>query len=632
MREYYPLLVAGGILGLFSGAFILAYALMKNKKEAIGFDRTLKDSEIMRRLLKYAKPYAKNFLLVLLLMAFAVSYDVISPIIVGNVENMIKADFELPDLFVKVAIYVGILVVSVVCSYFQSIILQKTGQRILSDLRSDLFNHIETLSHEQLHKMPVGKLVTRVANDTNAISNMFTGVLVNLVSNTCVIVCVFAAMIVLNYELALMIACFVPFIVLFTVIFRKFSRKAYREVRDCTTDINTFLSENLSGIKITQSFNREEAKLDEFSEKNDKLKKARDKQLFVFGIFRPVVYMLYVTSVMCLFYLGGKGYLDGASFLGQTISSGTIVTFYMYISKFFNPIQSLAEQFNRLQGAFASAEKIFVILDEKPTVTDRDGAISVDEIAGEVEFKNVWFCYEPDEWVLKDVSFKVEAGQTAAFVGATGSGKTTILSLLCRNYDIQKGSILIDGKDVYDYSVHSLRKRFGQMLQDVFLFSGTIRTNITLGDEFSDDEIKTACRYVNADRFIDALPDGLDHEIRERGNNLSAGQRQLLSFARTVIHKPDVLILDEATANIDAETESLIRDSLEKMMKGGTMFIVAHRLSTVRHADVILVMSDGKIIERGTHDELIAKKGRYYQLYTVQYEKEHGCSHPPEND
>lgn len=632
MREYYPLLVAGGILGLFSGAFILAYALMKNKKEAIGFDRTLKDSEIMRRLLKYAKPYAKNFLLVLLLMAFAVSYDVISPIIVGNVENMIKADFELPDLFVKVAIYVGILVVSVVCSYFQSIILQKTGQRILSDLRSDLFNHIETLSHEQLHKMPVGKLVTRVANDTNAISNMFTGVLVNLVSNTCVIVCVFAAMIVLNYELALMIACFVPFIVLFTVIFRKFSRKAYREVRDCTTDINTFLSENLSGIKITQSFNREEAKLYEFSEKNDKLKKARDKQLFVFGIFRPVVYMLYVTSVMCLFYLGGKGYLDGASFLGQTISSGTIVTFYMYISKFFNPIQSLAEQFNRLQGAFASAEKIFVILDEKPTVTDRAGAISVDEIAGEVEFKNVWFCYEPDEWVLKDVSFKVEAGQTAAFVGATGSGKTTILSLLCRNYDIQKGSILIDGKDIYDYSVHSLRKRFGQMLQDVFLFSGTIRTNITLGDEFSDDEIKTACRYVNADRFIDALPDGLDHEIRERGNNLSAGQRQLLSFARTVIHKPDVLILDEATANIDAETESLIRDSLEKMMKGGTMFIVAHRLSTVRHADVILVMSDGKIIERGTHDELIAKKGRYYQLYTVQYEKEHGCSHPPEND
>ena len=480
MREYYPLLVAGGILGLFSGAFILAYALMKNKKEAIGFDRTLKDSEIMQRLLKYAKPYAKNFALVLLLMAFAVSYDVISPLIVGNVENMIKAEFELSELFVKVGIYAGILVVSVGCSYMQSIILQKTGQRILSDLRSDLFEHIETLSHEQLHKMPVGKLVTRVANDTNAISNMFTGVLVNLVSNTCVIVCVFAAMIVLNYELALMIACFVPFIVLFTVIFRKFSRKAYREVRDCTTDINTFLSENLSGIKITQSFNREEAKLDEFTEKNESLKKARDKQLFVFGIFRPVVYMLYVTSVMCLFYLGGKGYLDGASFLGQTISSGTIVTFYMYISKFFNPIQSLAEQFNRLQGAFASAEKIFVILDEKPTVTDREGAISVDEIAGEVEFRNVWFCYEPDEWVLKDVSFKVEAGQTAAFVGATGSGKTTILSLLCRNYDIQKGTILIDGKDIYDYSVHSLRKRFGQMLQDVFLFSGTIRSNITL--------------------------------------------------------------------------------------------------------------------------------------------------------
>lgn len=622
MREYYPLLVAGAIIGLFSTAFIIAYAVMKNKKEAFGFDRTLKDSEIIARLLKYAKPYVKQFLLVLLLMLFSISYNVISPLIVGNIEGLIKTNFSLSELFIKLGVYVGILIVSLISTYAQSIILQKTGQRILSDLRRDVFEHIELLSHEQLHEMPVGKLVTRVTNDTNAISNMFTGVLVNLVTNVFVILFVFGAMLMLNYELALMIACFVPFIVLFTVIFRKFSRKAYREVRDVRTDVNTFLSENLSGIKITQSFNREQAKLDEFSAKNDQFRKARQKQIFVFSIFRPVVYMLYVTSVMCLFYLGGKGYLDGASFMGQAITSEVLVSFYMYISKFFNPIQSLADQFNRLQAAFASAEKIFVILDEKPTVVDSENTIPVQSIKGDIEFRDVWFAYEPDVWVLKGVSFKIEAGQTIAFVGSTGSGKTTVLSLLCRNYDIQRGEILVDGKNITEYTVASLRKRFGQMLQDVFLFSGTVKSNIVLGSEFSDEEIQSACKYVNADKLIDVLDGGLDHEIRERGNNLSAGQRQLLSFARTVVHKPDVLILDEATANIDAETESLIRDSLEKMMKDGTMLIVAHRLSTVRHADKIIVMSDGQIIESGTHDELIEKRGRYYYLYTVQYEKE----------
>lgn len=622
MHEYFPLLVAGAIVGLFSAIFIFAYAVMKNKKEAFGFDRTLKDSEIIARLLKYAKPYVKNFILVLLLMLFSVSYNVLSPLIVGNIEGLIKTSFSLDALFLRIGIYIGILVVSLVSTYFQAIILHKTGQRILSDLRSDLFRHIELLSHEQLHEMPVGKLVTRVTNDTNAISNMFTGVLVNLITNSFVIICVFAAMVMLNYELALMVACFVPFIVLFTLIFRKFSRKAYRAVRDARTDVNTFLSENLSGIKITQSFNREQAKLDEFSDKNEEYRKALNKQILVFGVFRPVVYMLYVMSVMCLFYLGGKGYLDGTSFLGQTITSEVLVSFYMYVSKFFNPIQNLAEQFNRLQAAFASAEKIFVILDEKPAVLDKEGAVDVEHIRGDIEFRDVWFAYEPDVWVLKGISFKIEAGQTAAFVGSTGSGKTTVLSLLCRNYEIQRGEILVDGKNITEYTVASLRKRFGQMLQDVFLFSGTVKTNIALGGDFSDDEIENACQYVNADKFIHGLDGGLDHEIRERGNNLSAGQRQLLSFARTVVHKPDVLILDEATANIDTETESLIRDSLEKMMQGGTMLIVAHRLSTVRHADIIIVMSDGNIVESGTHEKLIEQRGRYYYLYTVQYEKD----------
>ena len=623
MREYYPLIVVGAVVGAFALMFVIAYATMKNKKEAIGFDRNMKDGELVRRLMKYAKPHARSFALVGLTMLFSISYDIISPLIVGNIEEMIKADFPLKKLFIMVALYASILVVSLVCTYIQAIVLQKTGQKILTAMREELFTHIESLSHEQLNTIPVGKLVTRVTNDTNAISMMFTNIIVNLAKNCFVVLGVMVAMLCLNYQLTLMVMCFVPFIVLFTVIFRKFSRKAYRRVKDATTDINTYLSENLSGIKITQIFNCEDKKMRDFDSRNDELGTAKQKQIFVFGIFRPVVYMLYICSVLCLLYLGGKGYIDNSSFLGQTLTSGTVVTFYMYISKFFNPIQSLAEQFNWMQSAFASAEKIFTVLDIEPKVVDDDDAIELDEIKGDIEFKDVWFSYVPDEWVLKGVSFKVNAKQTVAFVGSTGSGKTTILSLICRNYDIQKGQILIDGIDIRKIKISCLRKHFGQMLQDVFLFSGTIRSNIVLRKEgFTDEEIWETCRYVNADSFITKLENGLDEVVRERGNNFSAGQRQLLSFARTIIHKPSVMILDEATANIDTETELLIQDSLEKMMNVGTMLIVAHRLSTIQHADNIILLSHGEIIEQGSHQELLAQKGRYYQLYTLQYHKE----------
>ncbi len=623
MYEYLPLLIAGAIIGTFSVIFILAYAFMKNKKEAIGFDRHIPDSEIVKRLLIYAKPYWKNFLLVLTVMLFSISYDIISPLLIANIQKIIKEGFELNELYIRVALYASILIVSLISTYVQSIVLQKTGQKIISNIREDLFEHIEELSHEQLHQIPVGKLVTRVTNDTNGVSMMFTNIIVTLVKNVFVILGVLVAMLCLNYLLTLMVLCFVPFILLFTLIFRKFSRRAYRRVKDGTTDINTFLSENLSGIKITQIFNREERKMQEFNERNAKLSVAKRKQIFVFGIFRPMVYMLYITSVMCLFYLGGKGVLEDRPFLGQIITSEVIIAFYMYISRFFNPIQSLAEMFNWLQSAFASAEKIFSILDTKPIVVDEEDAIELENVRGEIEFKNVWFYYKEGEWVLKDVSFKIEPKQTVAFVGATGSGKTTILSLICRNYDIQRGQILIDGIDIKKIKISSLRKHFGQMLQDVFLFSGTIRSNILLREEgISDEEIMKACRYVNADKFINKLEKGLDDEILERGNNFSAGQRQLLSFARTIIHKPEIMILDEATANIDTETELLIQNSLEKMMNIGTMLIVAHRLSTVQHADNIIVLSHGEIIEQGTHFELLKNKGRYYSLYMLQYRKQ----------
>jgi len=621
MREFFPLIVVGAMIGALAVIFTIAFFSIKNRKEAIGFDRNMKDSEITRRLLRYARPHAKSFLLVLLLMLFSIAYDIIAPLIVGNVEEMIKNDFPLSDLFVYVGVYAGILAVSLICTYAQAIVLQKTGQKILSAIRQDLFAHIESLSHEQLHSMPVGKLVTRVTNDTNAISMMFTNIIVNLVKNVFIVVGVLAAMLMLNYMFTLMILCFSPFIVLFTVIFRKFSRRAYRRVKDGTTDINTFLSENLSGMKIIQIFNREQRKKEEFEAKNTELGKAKRAQIFVFGIFRPVVYMLYISSVLCLLYLGGRGYIKGVSFMGQTVTSGTIVTFYMYISRFFNPIQSLAEQFNWLQSAFASAEKIFTVFDIEPKIVDSPDAREVETLKGDIEFRDVWFAYVGEEWVLRGVSFKVKAGETVAFVGSTGSGKTTILSLLCRNYDIQKGEILVDGINIRDIKISSLRSHFGQMLQDVFLFSGTVRSNILLRKEgVSEEEINAACRYVNADKIIEKLPNGLDEEVRERGNNFSAGQRQLISFARAIIHKPEIMILDEATANIDTETEVLIQDSLEKLMKIGTLLIVAHRLSTIQHADNIIYIAHGRIIEQGTHQQLLAQKGRYYRLFMLQYE------------
>ena len=626
MHEYLPILIVGAIIGVFAILFLVAYCIVKKHKEDMtDRERRMSDKEIVTRLLRYAQPYWKRFVAVFFIMLFSIGFELISPLLMAHIQDVIKqgSGFEMRYLLGVVALYAGILCVSLVCTYAQAMILQKTGQKILSQIRLDVFTHVEKLSHEQLNNIPVGKLVTRVTNDPNAISFMFTNIIVNLAKNSMVIVGILVVMLMVNYVLTLMVLCFVPFVVLFTVAFREFSRRVHRQVSNATTDINTYLSENLSGIKITQIFTQEEAKMQDFLGRSNKLKKAKFNRLFVFGIFRPMVYMLFVSTNMCLFYFGAKGYIQDTTFLGQTITSYTVVAFYGYISRFFNPIQTLAEQFDMLQRSFASAEKIFTIIDMVPEVVDEPDAIELDEIKGEIEFKDVWFAYKPDEWVLRGVSFHVQPKQTVAFVGSTGSGKTTILSLICRNYDIQKGQILIDGIDIKKIKISSLRRHFGQMLQDVFLFSGTIRSNILLNkDDVTDEEVWEACRYVNADSFIGKLDKGLDEVVRERGNNFSAGQRQLLSFARTIIHKPAVMILDEATANIDTETEVLIQDSLEKMKNIGTMLVVAHRLSTIQHSDNIILLSKGEILEQGNHQELLRQKGRYYQLYTLQYNKQ----------
>ena len=622
MGEYLPFLIIGGFIGLCTVLFLAGYGILRHKKHT-DYDRNMKDTQIIRRLLSYAKPYRKRFLLAFVVMLLSIGYDLLSPLLVGRIEALVSGDFALSSLFSTVAVYAGILLVSVVCTYVQAMILQKTGQQILSQIRLDLFAGIEKLSHEQLNSIPVGKLVTRVTNDPDAISYLFTNILVTLVKNIMVIFGVLGAMLMLNYALTLMILCFVPFLVLFTFIFRKFSKTVHRNVTDATTDINTYLSENLSGMKITQIFGQEDNKMNAFRLRSRKLQAAKQGRMFVFGIFQPMVQMLNYVAIMCLLYLGGKGYIRELDFFGQTITGSVVVSFYMYISKFFHPIRALAEQFDMLQKSFASAEKIFTVMDMVPQVVDEEDAQELPRLRGEIEFKDVWFAYTPGQWVLKGVSFHVMPGQTVAFVGATGSGKTTILSLICRNYDIQKGQILIDGIDIRKIKLASLRRHFGQMLQDVFLFSGTIRSNILLGKEdVTEAQIWEAVRYVNADSFICKLENGLDEEVRERGNNFSAGQRQLLSFARTVLHKPSVMILDEATANIDTETELLIQDSLENMKNIGTMLVVAHRLSTIRHADNIILLSHGQIREQGTHEALLELKGAYHRLYSLQHQRQ----------
>ena len=573
---------------------LIAYACVKDKKTAMGFERSMADGEILRRLFGYAKPYLRQFVVVGFLVLFSISYDIASPLIVGYIEELVVGDFELKSLYVSVAVYAGVLVFSMASTYLQAVILQRVGQRIISDLREDLFTHIESLSHGQLNDIPVGKARhprdqrhQRHLDDVHEPLRQPHQERLRHFGHS-------GGVLFLNPPVAVVVLCFVPFILLFTVIFRKFSRRAYRKVKDATTDINTYLSENLSGIKVTRIFGREDEKMEEFRQKSQTLAKATQEQIFVFGVFRPAgVYAVYQLDFVPVLSRR-HGPSEPCHLPRQTISSGTIVTFYMYISKFFTPIQNLAEQFNWLQSALASSEKVFSIMDIQPQMVDAPDAVELDEVKGDIEFRDVWFSYIPGEWVLQGVSFHVEPRQTVAFVGSTGSGKSTILSLICRNYEFQKGEILIDGIDIRKIRISSLRRHFGQMLQDVFLFSGTIRSNIVLREEnIPDEEIMKVCRYVNADHFINKLEHGLDEEVRERGNNFSAGQRQLLSFARTILHKPSVMILDEATANIDTETELLIQDSLEKMRSVGTMLIVAHRLSTIQHADNIIVLSRG---------------------------------------
>ena len=541
------------------------------------------------------------------------AFDLYRPMLVGDAIDTFGASGDY-DVIIATAIkYAVVLALSFAFNIAQTWILQKTGQNIILQMRKDLYRHIQSLGSRYFDITPVGKLVTRVTNDVEALNEMYSGILVQLFRNIVKIVGLAGVMLVLDVRLAAISFVLMPLVIGLTVLCQKIARNIYRLYRTRLTDINTFLSEHLSGMKIIQIFGRQERKFEEFHDKNTKLYKAFYREMLMYAVFRPLIYILSILSLMIVLWFGSRNVFD------EIISVGTLYIFSNYIRSFFDPIQELAEQFSTLQSSIASAEKIFTVMDEDEFIPEVENPKQPDKITGKIEFDHVWFAYDGENYVLKDVSFVINPGEKVAFVGATGAGKSSILNLIGRYYDIQKGHIYIDGIDIRQLSKKQLRSAIGQMQQDVFIFEGDVAYNIRLNDDnITDAQVKAAAEYVNASHFIEKLPQGYHEPVTERGATFSAGERQLLSFARTLAHNPSILVMDEATANIDTETEILIQEALEKLMDGRTTIMVAHRLSTIQHADCIMVMHKGRICERGTHRELLEQDGIYRKLYELQ--------------
>ena len=583
-----------------------------NSSENINKNEMNKKSSTMR-LIAYMKPYAHWVIFALLLVLGLTAFDLYRPMLVGDAIDTFGANGDY-DVIIATAIkYAVVLALSFAFNIAQTWILQKTGQNIILQMRKDLYRHIQSLGSRYFDITPVGKLVTRVTNDVEALNEMYSGILVQLFRNIVKIVGLAGVMLVLDVRLAAISFVMMPLVIGLTVLCQKIARNIYRLYRTRLTDINTFLSEHLSGMKIIQIFGRQERKFEEFHDKNTKLYKAFYREMLMYAVFRPLIYILSILSLMIVLWFGSKNVFD------EIISVGTLYIFSNYIRSFFDPIQELAEQFSTLQSSIASAEKIFTVMDEDEFIPEVENPKQPDKITGKIEFDHVWFAYDGENYVLKDVSFVINPGEKVAFVGATGAGKSSILNLIGRYYDIQKGHIYIDGIDIRQLSKKQLRSAIGQMQQDVFIFEGDVAYNIRLNDnDITDEQVKEAAEYVNASHFIEKLPHGYHEPVTERGATFSAGERQLLSFARTLAHNPSILVMDEATANIDTETEILIQEALEKLMDGRTTIMVAHRLSTIQHADCIMVMHKGRICERGTHRELLEQDGIYRKLYELQ--------------
>lgn len=589
----------------------------------------------MKRLLSYLKPHKWVMILAAILVLLIIVVELYRPVIIGDaideyingsyVQQMEEGTLSLTpeelvllrnESFARIlraaGLYLFMLLSGFALNALNNWILQKMGQSIIYRMREEVFSHIHSLSLSFFNTTPVGKLVTRVSNDTEAVNELFTTILVKLFKNSVKIIGYAVVMVWFDVRMALVSFALLPAVTVLTFFFRYMSRKAYQITRNKITELNTFLSEHISGMKLIQIFAREEVKYKEFEKKSEELFRANWREVMTFAIFRPSIYLL---SIIAMIIVIGTG---SASVLQERMSLGTLFIFITYISSFFEPIQELAEQFGTLQSSLASAEKLFSVLDEKPQIVKPAHPVKP-QIQGRIEFKHVWFAYEKDDYILKDISFVIEPGQKIAFVGATGAGKSSILNLIGRYFDVQKGEILIDGVNIRDMDTDVLRGAIGQVQQDVFIFTGDIKSNISLRNEnITLEDVKRAAHVVNADSFIEKLPQGYDSPVTERGSTLSAGQRQLLSFARTLAYDPAILVLDEATANIDTETEALITNALSKLMEGRTTIMVAHRLSTIQHADRIIVMHQGRIRESGTHQELLLQEGLYKKLYDLQ--------------
>ena len=565
------------------------------------------------RLLVYLKPHVRTVLLALGLVLIVTVTDLLRPVLIGDAIDLITTGTAFSNVVRYFAIYMALLLAGSVCYAAQLLILQKLGQDIIFRIRAELFEHIHRLSLRFFDITPVGRIVTRVTNDVETLNELFSSILVTMIRNVIMILGMAGVMLLMDWKLALLSFVLLPLVCYLTMIFTRLYRTTHRITRTKVSALNTYLSENLSSMKLIQLFHREREKRHEFTQRTQDLFQSNFREIIVYGTFRPLIYWISILSLAIVLGFGGF------QVLGGTISIGTLYIFTSYVRSFFEPIQSLADQFSTLQAAMAAGEKIFTLMDEEPLIQNPEHPKPLPAPRGRIEFDHVWFSYDGEEWVLRDVSFVIEPGQTVAFVGATGAGKSSILNLIGRYYDIQKGRITIDGVDIRELDTDSIRRAVGQVQQDVFLFTGDIRSNIRLrNDNISDADIEAAAKFVNADSFIRKLEHGYEEAVTERGSTLSAGQRQLLSFARTLAFDPAILVMDEATANIDTETEQLIQDAMARLMAGRTTIVVAHRLSTIQHADKIMVMHKGKLREQGTHQELLQQGGIYKKLYDLQ--------------
>jgi len=574
------------------------------------------DSRLMRRLLKYAARYWHFFLAAVILLFASTIVDLARPYLIGiTIDDFIKkADVRALN---TMGIYFVILIASgFIFNLLQIYVLSFAGQSIIYNIRQQIFTHLQKLPLAYFDRNPIGRLVTRVTNDTETLNDMYTNVLVTLLKDFSILIGTLIIMLNLSIRLTLITLTVMPVVIVVTIIFRRKIRKVYRNVRTALAKINSAISENISGMRIIQLFNREKENFIKFDETGREYYKAAMNEIVTFGLFRPIIELLSSLVISLLIWFGGVNVLEG------TLQFGTLYAFINYVTLLFHPINDLAEKYNIMQSSMAASERIFMLLDEPEEEDEGTLVLDMKTAEGDIEFKNVWFAYNENDWVLSDVSFKVPAGSTVAIVGATGAGKTSIINLLSRLYEIQKGEILINGINIKNFTKDSLRRCIGVVLQDVFLFSGKLRDNIRLNESsISDEKVEEAARYVNADGFIKKLRSGYDEEVMERGSTFSSGQRQLLAFARALAFDPAILVLDEATSNIDTDTELLIQDALAKLTKNRTTIVIAHRLSTIQHADNIIVLHKGKVKETGNHQELLAKKGLYYSLYQLQYLK-----------